>query len=227
MSASVPGAGLEPRSEPVRPRPGFEVVNARAARRAAAPTLIFEVEIEDPSRRPVFTISLSTQIAIEPARRGYDDDTRERLTELLGEAGGSGAPTRTMPWTRVDVLVQPFEGRTRVELPVLCSYDLEVGSTGYFRALADGEVPLVFHFNGSVYYDEGDGRLQIVQISWEESSDFGLPIETWREMIAIHYPLRSWVPADESTVERLRRFRLQRGLPSYDAALDALLGESE
>jgi hypothetical protein len=227
MSATVPGTGVGAPPEPAHPGPEFEVVGARAARRSAAPTLIFEVEIEDPSRRPIFTISLSTQIAIEPARRRYDDETRERLTELLGEAGRAGAPTRTMAWTRVDVLVQPFEGRTRVELPVLCNYDLEVAATGYFRALADGEVPLVFHFNGSVYYEGEGGRLQIVQISWEESSDFSMPVETWREMIATHYPLRAWVPADERTIERLRRFRLERGLPSYDAALEALLEEAE
>lgn len=209
---------------PQHPAPSFEVVGARVPGLAAAPTLIFDLEVDDPSERRVFTISLAVQIAIEPAQRRYDEETRERLTELLGAPGRIGAPTRTMPWTRVDVLVQSFTGRTTVEVPVPCNYDLEVAATGYFRSIAGGEVPLVFHFNGSVYYQGDDGRLQIVQISWEESSNYRMPIEVWRRMIAAHYPSRGWVPAGDETIERLRRYKLEHGLLSYEAALERLLG---
>lgn len=203
--------------------PSFEVVGARVPKLAAAPTLAFDLEVEDRSERQVFTISLAVQIAIEPAQRRYDEETRERLTELLGEPGRIGAPTRTMPWARVDVLVQPFSGRTTVAVPVLCNYDLEIAATNYFRSIVDGEVPLVFHFNGSVYYQGEDGRMQIVQISWEESSSYRMPIEIWQRMIAAHYPYRGWVPAAQDTVERLRRYKLEQGLPSYEAALERLL----
>ncbi len=212
---------------PRDPRPTFTVRGARTSRLAAAPTLIFDLEVADPSERPVFTIALAVQIAIEPAQRRYDPETRERLVELLGDPGKVGAPVRTMPWAQVDVLVRPFRGSTSVAIPVPCSYDLEIAATNYFRSLADGEVPLVFHFNGSVYYEGADGRLQIVQISWEESSEYRMPISAWEEMIAAYYPNRGWVPAGAATIERLRRYKVERGLPSYEAALERLLEAGE
>jgi hypothetical protein len=210
---------------PTQPMPSFAVRGARVPRHSVAPTLIFELEVDDPSDLQVFTISLAVQIAIEPAQRAYDAETRERLTELLGEPGRIGAPTRTMSWAQVDVLVQPFKGMTTVEVPVLCNYDLEIAATNYFHALSDGEVPLVFHFNGGIYYrGEGD-RLQIVQLSWEESTNYRMPIEVWRELIAAHYPHRAWVAAGEETIERLRRYKLEQGLPSYEAALERLMDQ--
>ena len=105
--------------------------------------------------------------------------------------------------------------------------DLEIAATNYFRSVPDGEVPLVFHFNGSVYYADAEGRMQIVQISWEESSSYRLPIAVWQAMIDSYYPDRGWVPAGSATIERLRRFKLERGLPSYEAALERLLAEAE
>jgi hypothetical protein len=216
-------ARVEAPARPEHPTPSFAVAGARVPRHAAAPTLVFDLDVEEPSERQVLTISLAVQIAIEPAQRRYDEETRERLTELLGEPGRIGAPTRTMPWARVDVLVQSFRGKTRVEVPVLCSYDLEIAATSYFRSISSGEVPLVFHFNGGVYYQGEDGRLQIVQISWEESSEYRMPIGVWQEMIAAHYPYRGWVPAGSETIERLRRYKLEQGLPSYDAALERLM----
>jgi Family of unknown function (DUF6084) len=203
--------------------PRFEVVGARVPKLAATPTVAFDVEVADPSDRKVFTIALAVQIAIEPAERFYDEETRARLVELLGDPSRIGAPIRAVPWTQVDVLVQPFRGSTRVALPVPCGYDLEIAATNYFRSLADGEVPLLFHFNGSVYYEGEDGRLQIVQIAWERSSSYRMPIAVWREMIGTFYPHRGWIPAGEETIERLRRYKLEQGLPSYDAALEALL----
>jgi hypothetical protein len=210
-------------STPTQPAPSFEVRGARVQKHALVPTLIFDLEVDDPSDLQVFTISLAVQIAIEPAQRGYDEEARERLIELLGEPGRIGAPTRTMPWAQVDVLVQSFKGITTVAVPVLCNYDLEVAATNYFHSIADGEVPLVFHFNGGIYYQGEDDRLQIVQLSWEQSTNYRMPIEVWQEMIASHYPYRSWVAAGAETIERLRRYKLEQGLPSYEAALERLL----
>ena len=75
---------------PEHPAPSFAVRGARVPRTAVAPTLVFDLEVDDPSGRQVFTIALAVQIAIEPAQRRYDEETRERLTELLGEPGRIG-----------------------------------------------------------------------------------------------------------------------------------------
>lgn len=228
MSTGMNGAGgwspvPEASPRPRDPQPHFTVRGARVSPLAAAPTLVFDLGVSDRSEREIFTIALAVQIAIEPARRAYDDETRERLTELLGESGRAGAPTRTMPWAQIDVLVQPFRGGGTVAVPVPCGYDLEIAATNYFRSVSGGEVPLAFHFNGSVYYADDDGRMQIVQISWEESADFRMPIAAWQRMIDAYYPNRGWVPAGAETIERLRRFKLEQGLPSYEAALERLL----
>jgi hypothetical protein len=225
--ASRHAADLEDGVEatPSQPSPSFEVRGARVPRHALAPTLIFELEVDDPSDLQVFTISLAVQIAIEPAQRRYSEETRERLTELLGEPGRIGSPTRTMPWAQVDVLVQSFRGMATVEVPVLCSYDLEVAASNYFHSIPDGEVPLVFHFNGGIYYQGEGDRLQIVQLSWEESSNYRMPIAIWQEMIAAHYPDRGWVAAGGETIERLRRYKVEQGLPSCEAALERLLDQ--
>lgn len=205
------------------PRPTFEVLGARVPRFAIAPNLIFDVELNDASGFEIFTIALAVQIAIEPAQRRYDEATRERLTELLGEPGRIGSPTRTMSWAKVDVLVQSFTGMARVEVPVLCNYDLEIAATNYFHSLPGGEVPLVFHFNGGVYYRDEDGQLQIIQLNWEESTNYRMPVEVWEELVAAHYPNREWLAAGSETIERLRRFKLEEGLPSFEAALERLL----
>jgi Family of unknown function (DUF6084) len=126
-------------------------------------------------------------------------------------------------WAQVDVLVQSFRGRTTVEVPVLCNFDLEIAATNYFHSIVDGEVPLVFHFNGGIYYQGEGERLQIVQPSWEESSNYRMPIAIWQEMISAHYPHRGWVAAGGETIERLRRYKLEQGLPSYEAVLERLL----
>ncbi len=221
-SAGEPAAA-EPAPRPAHPAPSFEVTGAHVPVLAAAPTLAFDVAVEDPSERQVFTIALAVQIAIEPAERRYDEETRARLTELLGDPSRVGAPVRTIPWARADVLVQPFRGSTQVSVPVPCGYDLEIAANNYFRSLGDGEVPLLFHFNGSVYFAGEDGRMQIVQISWEESSSYRMPFAVWRGMIDSFYPNRGWVPAGEETIERLRRYKVEQGLPSYEAALERLL----
>ena len=77
-----------------------------------------------------------------------------------------------------------------------CTYDLELAAAKYFHGLADGEAPLRFHFNGTVFYEADDGRMQIVQIPWDRSPRFAMPVEVWREMIDAALPLPRWVPVD-------------------------------
>ena len=107
----------------------------------------------DPTGREVYTIALSTQIQIDPARRAYDDATRERLVELFGAPERWGATTHSVPLgARRRRSCPSFTGATSFALDVPCTYDLEVAATKYFYSLPDGEVPLTFHFNGTVLY---------------------------------------------------------------------------
>ena len=209
------------------PDPDFEVLAARAVERAAAPTVSFRVRAADGSGRRLFTIALTAVITIEPSKRRYDEATRERLFELFGEPQRWSATTTSFRWAQADALVPAFEGSTEFELVVPCTYDLELAASKYFDGLADGEAPLRFHCSGTVFYESDDGRMQIVQIPWDRSPRFRMPVDVWRAAIDAVYPHRAWVPVDKRTLARLQRERAERGLPTFDAVLGELLGEDE
>jgi hypothetical protein len=208
------------------PEPEFEVLAATALERAAAPTLAFRLRIDERTGRRVFTVALSVLIEVEPAKRSYDDASRERLVELFGEPRRWATTTQSFRWAQADLLVPPFVGSTEVELPIACTYDLELAASKYFDALG-GEAPLRFHFNGTVFYEAEDGRMQLVQIPWDRSVRFAMPIESWRGAIDAHYPHRAWVPVDRETLARLASLRAARARPTFDATIAELLDREE
>ena len=209
------------------PDPDFELLSARPVERAAAPTVGFRVRVTEPSGRPVFTIALTAVITIEPSKRSYDPASRERLLELFGEPERWASTTTNFRWAQADALVPGFEGSTEFELVVPCTYDLELAAAKYFHGLDDGAAPLRFHFNGTVFYEAEGGRMQIVQIPWDRSPRFRMPIEVWRQTIDSTYPYRGWVPVHTDTLRRLEARKADRGLPTFDAVLDELLGPDE
>ena len=109
---------------------------------------------------------------------------------------------------------------------MLCNYDLELAATKYFHSVEDGQIPLTFHINGSLYYPGDDGGLQIVQVPWDTVADYSMDVGVWKRMIDAYYPHRGWVPLERETLEDLRRERARRGLPTFDATLAQLLSES-
>ena len=216
-------AGLDRSPFADAPDPDFEVVSARPIERAAAPTLGFTVRVTDRSGRRVFTIALSAVITIEPSKRAYDAATRDRLLELFGEPERWASTTANFRWAQADALVGAFAGETEFELVVPATYDLEVAASKYFDGLADGAAPLRFHFNGTVFYEADDGRMQIVQLPWDRSPRFEMPVEVWRRAIAAAYPFRRWIPAHAETIASLERLKRERGAPTFDALLDELV----
>ena len=109
---------------------------------------------------------LRCQIQIEATKRHYGPGEESRLRDLFGERERWGQTLRAMLWTHASVVVPPFTGETIAELPVPCTYDFNVAATKYFYALEEGEIPLDFLFSGSVFYEAGEGGLQVAPISW-------------------------------------------------------------
>lgn len=210
---------------PASPEPEIEIVSVEPVRRVAAPTLRFRIRIDDPSRRPVFMIALSAVVTVEPSKRAYDEATRAKLVELFGEPERWATTTVNFRWTSLDALVPAFTGTTELDLSIPCTYDHEVAATKYFHGLADGQAPIRFHFSGRIYYDGGDGRLQYVQVPWDCSVRFSMPVEAWKGAIAEAYPFRGWIPLDTETIDRLQRLKVERGLPTFDAAVGELLAD--
>ena len=147
------------------------------------------------TEREIFTIALTAQINIEPARRDHDEATRERLVDLFGEPERWPATTHPFLWAHATALVPTFTGAAMFTLPVLSTFDLEIAAARYFSSLPDGEVPLHFHFSGSILLRGEDGRIQVVSVPWSCSATWRMPISAWREVMRRHYPGRSWVAA--------------------------------
>ena len=203
--------------------PEFQVHDVTWVPDAAAPTLSFALGVTETSGREVFTIALTAQINIDPARRSYDAETREALVELFGPPERWAATTKSFVWTQVSTLVPSFTGETTFTLPVACTYDLELAAAKYLYNLPDGEAPLSFHFTGSVLHRGDAGQLQVVLIPWTCSADWRMPVATWREMMERHYPNGAFVRLHADTLAALSRRRARRGLPSYDACVADLL----
>jgi hypothetical protein len=205
--------------------PEFTVLGVEHQPYAASPMLRFTIRVHEPRVPQVHMIALTAQINIDPAQRSYDAETRERLVELFGEPRRWAATTRSFLWTQVDVLVGGFAGSGDVVVPVACTYDLEVAASKYFYSLPDGEVPLTFHFTGRVYYPDEHGRLALIKVPWSCSTRFRMPVETWKRLMREHYGDRGWIALHGHTFEELQRFKAERGLPTFDACVSALLGE--
>ncbi len=212
-----------PPPQTLLPEPEFAVTGAAHVAFAATPTMLFTASATDPSGVEIQSIALSVQVMLDPAKRGYDSPTRERLGELFGPPASWAPSTSGLPWARVAAAVPGFSGSTIFAIEVPCTYDLEVASAKYFHAVREGVVPLSFHFNGNVFYYGAGGRLQVVPVSWTNTAQYRMPVATWRAMIAEHYPGTGWIRVHEDTLEALNHRRAVRGLPSFDACLTELL----
>ena len=112
--------------------------------------------------------------------REYDAESRERLVELFGAPERWAVTTRSLVWSRLDVLVPAFTGTTSVTVPIACHYDLELAAAKYLHSIPDGEAPLALHFNGTIYYRNERGELQIGAGPVDEVDRFPDAVAVWR-----------------------------------------------
>lgn len=203
--------------------PVFSVLDVAPVAHAAAPTLEFALHVSDPQGRPIHTIALQTQVRIDPARRRYDPETRERLVELFGAPERWAATTHSFLWAHVDVLVPGFTGATSFPLRLPCSFDLELAAVKYFYSLEDGDVPLSFHFTGMVLYSGEHDRLQVSQVPWSCSTQWLMPVAQWQRAIRAFYPEGGWVRLTTATLDALIARKTARGDHDFDQTVAGLL----
>lgn len=206
----------------------FAVQQARVARHAVAPLLLFALHITNRTPEfPVQNVMLRCQVRIEPMRRHYEADEQERLSDLFGVPSRWGDTLRSFLWTHTSVQVPAFITDCAVDLPVPCSYDFNIAATKYLHGLEDGEVPLSLLFSGSIFYLDADDRLQIDQVSWTRDASFGLPVRVWQDMMQQYYPNAGWLCLQQDVLDRLYRYKRQHGLASWEQAINALLMGTE
>ncbi|HEV7904073.1 MAG TPA: DUF6084 family protein [Pyrinomonadaceae bacterium] len=204
----------------------FQVEGAEAVAHAAAPLLSFKLRVTNADAdEPIHTVALRCQIQIETTRRRYNEGEQERLLDLFGEPERWGKTLRTMLWTHASMVVTPFQGSALVELPVACTFDFNVAATKYFAGLEDGEVPLLMLFSGTIFYEGAGGALQVSQISWEKEAKYRLPVSVWQAMMNFYYPNSTWLSLRRDVFDRLARYKMQRGIPTWEQALESLLND--
>jgi hypothetical protein len=205
----------------------FGVEGAEVLEFAAVPSLLFKLRIENLEGEPIRSVALNTQIRIAATQRHYDAAEQERLLEMFGEPSRWKDTLRSLLWTHTVLQVPPFSGGVVVDMPVTCTYDLEVVWAKYLYALEEGEVPLEFLFSGTVFYAGQDGRLQVERISWEKEAEFRLPVRLWKEMMEHYFPNSAWIRLQRDAFDRLYDYKVRKGLPTWEAAVETLLRTSE
>jgi hypothetical protein len=202
----------------------FQVESVEAVPFAVAPLLNFKLRVDNSNLDEwIQTVALRCQIQIEPTRRQYNPEEQEKMLDLFGEPERWGQTLKTMLWTHASTVVSSFQNSTTVDLPVNCTFDFNVAGTKYFAGLADGEIPLLLLFSGTVFYEAEDGAIQIAQISWNKETQFRLPVRVWQEMMEHYYPNSAWLNLRRDTFERLQKYKMQRGIPTFEQALEKLL----
>jgi len=205
----------------------FKLEGVEVADFAAVPSLLFKLRIENLEDEPIRSVALNTQVRIAAGGRHYEAAEQERLLELFGEPSRWKDTLRSLLWTHTVMQVPRFSGSTVVDMPVTCTYDLEVIATKYIYALEDGEVPLEFLFSGTVFYAEDGGRLQTARISWEKEAEFQLPVRLWKEMMDQYFPNSAWIRLHRDAFDQLYDYKVRKGLPTWEAAVETLLRASE
>jgi len=206
----------------------FEVTAAESVPYAAAPLLNLKLRLTNRNAdEQIQNVMLRCQINLEVARRGYTDAEKSRMFELFGEPERWGQTLKTMLWTHASVVVSPFADTTTIDLPVPCTFDFNVAATKFFGGLESGEVPLLLLFSGTMFYRDEFGDLQIGQISWDKEAQFRLPVKIWQEMMEHYYPNSAWLNLRRDVFEKLQNYKIHRGLPTFEQALESLLPDDE
>ena len=206
----------------------FQIEGAESVPYAATPLISFRLRITNAGgEETIHSVVLRSQIQLEVTRRHYSAQEQQQLLDLFGEPDRWAKTLRSMLWTHASVVVPQFSGATVVELPVPCTFDFNVAATKYFHGLAEGDLPLFFLFSGTVFYADQAGALQVSPISWEKEAKFRLPLKNWREVMDAYYPNSAWLSLRRDVFERVYQYKMRRGIPTWEQALEQMLSAVE
>lgn len=202
----------------------FQISGVEPAATGLTPLLLFKLQISDAGAgEKISGVLLNAQIQIQPAQRTYNPAEKEKLVELFGEPKRWGETLRNRLLAHANTAVGPFTGQLEVNLPVPCTFDLNIASARYFYALDGGEVSLLFLFSGSIFYAAPDGRLQIERISWNKECAYRMPIQMWRDLMERHYPNSAWLALRRDVFDRLCEYKRDNGLLTWEQVIEQLL----
>ena len=206
----------------------FHVERAEVVPFAVAPQLALKLRVSNANAaEAIHTVVLRCQIQIEATRRRYSAEEQRGLRDLFGEPERWGQTLRTLLWTHTSAVVPAFIASTEIDLPVPCTFDFNVATTKYFSGLSEGEIPLCLQFSGTVFYATGDGPLQVMLIPWDKEVRFRLPVQVWKELMDNYYPNSAWLCLRRDVFERLHRYKVEHGIPTWEETLERVLSCTE
>lgn len=206
----------------------FEVVAANPVRDMITPALAFDLRVTNLfPEQAIHAVLLRCQIQIEVARRRYSSAEQNQLRDLFDEPSRWADTLRPMTWLNTSVNIPAFSGSTVYPLPVPCTFDFNVATAKYFHGIADGEIPLTFLFSGSVFYDAGQGALQVAPISWNKEARFRLPVQVWKSLMDLHYPNAVCLNLRRDVFDELYRFKMSEGLATFEDTIQRMLAAAQ
>ncbi len=207
---------------------GFHVEQAATVPFAAAPTICFRLRVSNaPAEQKIHTVMLRCQIQLEVTRRKYTPEDQKNLRDLFGGPERWSQTLRNMLWTHASCVVPAFESGATVDLQVPCTFDFNVGATKYFYGLGDGEIPLLFQFSGTIFYENSEGTLAVAPVPWDKEAKFRLPVKTWKETMEIYYPNSAWLCLRRDIFDRLYQYKVRNGIPTWEQAMENVLASAE
>jgi Family of unknown function (DUF6084) len=203
----------------------FACTGVRADPYAAGPTLVFRLRIATPGADRVHALALRCQFRLEPALRGYSASEAEGLADLFGDRSRWSRSMQPLQFAQVSLMVPGFTGETEVDVPVPCTYDMDIAATRYFAALEGGEAPLTILFSGTAF--RGPAGFRVEPVPWDREAACRVPAQVWREMIDQHFPGCGWIRLPRDTMEALLAYRSRHALPSWQDTVTALLAAEQ
>jgi hypothetical protein len=200
----------------------FEVLDVAAEPYAVTPQLTARLRITEPAGRRIHAIALRCQVRVQPHRRRYDESEQLGLRGLFGEPGRWGDTLKPFQWMQTNTTVPGFTGKTEVDLPLPCTYDLDVIGTRYLHALGAGDMPLDFLFSGTVFL-RGDTGFEVEQVPWACEAGYAMPVSVWHDMMASYFPNSGWLRVGSDVLGELAAYRTRHDLISWDETLQRLL----
>jgi uncharacterized protein DUF6084 len=204
----------------------FTALGVRSDPYAASPTLVFRLRVAETGGLTVNAIALRCQLRIEPHRRSYSLAETPLLADLFGAPGRWGDTLKPLQFANVAVMVPGFTGTVEVDVPVACSYDLEVAANKYFASLEDGEIPLLLLFSGTVFVRTPTG-FSVAQVPWTSETPQRVPVTVWREAMDRFFPGSGWLRLRRDTIADLQRYKADKALPGWDDVVADLLAQAK
>jgi hypothetical protein len=215
------------------PKLEFKVLDMRPDRFALSPQLVVRVQVAETSGVRIHSMLLRCQIRMDPASRGYSQEETLALKDLFGPGEQWSHSVHPFMWTQVATVAGGFEGRCLLEIPVACTYDMEIASSKYLHALREGEIPLLFLFSGTVFSREvspnpGDGSPstvghEVFPVSWSSEARYRLPVAVWDEVMDLYFPGKGWICVSKAVLDEVARFKTENAFATFEEAIEALL----